>query len=482
MLFDDTQRILKLINHDDQYEFNRTKAGIEPVIINEFDLSDPSYNERILDLIFSDGSSIDFIAKCQCGETEGDGKIGMRCPYCKTLVSKTNLLDDNNLVCKNWLSCPADLPHGWLSPKMYLNLASWLSYDKNKRNYLDDILDVDAILPFDLRDVILGRGFTYLYENFDRIIDFFVYDHPVTRTKPEAGVIKFALKLNQDKIFCHYIPILNSAINPIIKMDSNNNNKKRYGDVTADHILSAANSLSRLKFFPKRGKRRFVEAERTAFKAFKSIIAYNEEATTKYISVKKAIPRTHLFGSRFHMSIRGVIVPITEPHFYYELHLPYKMAINTFRVQLYGALARAGYTIHQAALKVSSGLQKVDPDLLGILNNMIRDSPFPGLPFVWNRPPSIRDGSVQLKFCTMIKPDLNDKCVSISPLDHKIQNLDYDGDALAGVYIPETEMARAFMGMSPSHLIWDKNSGKVSSDIGIHKTQAMTWNHYLENC
>jgi hypothetical protein len=481
-LTDPTYRVLRLINHDDQFTFNQNQAGSEPIILNTFDLSDPSFIDELSDHIFTDGAGADFIARCQCGETEGNNKVGMKCQICGTEVSRSNLLDDDNLVCKNWVACPSELPGGWLAPKIYLNLATWLSYDKGKRNYLDDILDVDTPIPFELQEVVQGKGFNYLYNNFDRIIDFFVHNHPVIAKKPDTTAMRWCLQLNRDRIFCHYVPILNAAINPIISAEGNSPNKRRYSDITADHILKAAVSLSGLEFSAKsRRKNRPLHVERTAFKAFKDIIAYVEEATSKYISTKKAIPRTHIFGSRFHWSFRAVIVPIIGPHKYYELHVPWQMAVNTLRVHISGVLFREyNLTIEQVVSKVRKALQVIDPDIKQIMDKMIEDSPFPGLPCVWDRPPSIRDGSVMLKYWTKIKTDLEDACVGITPTDVALPNADFDGDNLAGVLIMETDMVKAMRHLSPSALIYNRNTGEVSSEIGISKTLAVTWNSFLE--
>ena len=55
----------------------------------------------------------------------------------------------------------------------------------------------------------------------------------------------------------------------------------------------------------------------------------------------------------------------------------------------------------------------------------------------------------------------------------------FDGDHLAGVLIVETEMVDAFRRMSPSELVFDRNTGAVSSEVGISPSCALTWNRYL---
>lgn len=422
MMSNQTMRVIRLVDHNAQFHLSSTKAGIEPFILNTIDLSDPNYMEQLSESVFSDGESGDFIAKCQCGDTVGNNRAGTICNMCDTVVSVGNLLDEDNLVCKNWLACPHELPNGWIMPKMYLNLSTWLSYGKDKKNYLDDILNVETPIPVDIMDVVKGKGFAYLHDNFDRIMDYFIHDHPVIRNKPDTLPMKHCIQLYRDRIWCHYIPILNTAINPIVSDDRTAFPKKRYSDTTADHILQAAISLSNLEFSPRKRNRAF-HVEKTTYKAYKDIIAYTEDATKKYISVKKAIPRTHIFGSRFHWSFRSVIVPIVQKHYVHELHIPWKMAVNTLRVHILGVLGREyGLTINQALSKVRRALQVIDEDIRIIMNKFIEDSPFPGIPCLWDRPPSIRDGSVTLKYVTVIKTDLNDSSVGMSSIDVALAN------------------------------------------------------------
>lgn len=479
MQTDNTLRVLKLIDIDAQFEFNQNQSGQAPVILNKFDMSEPTFVDQLREQVFSDGIGEDFIARCQCGYLEGNNRLGTMCPMCDTEVSNTNLLDEDNLICRNWVSCPPDLPGGWISPKIYTNLAYWLSYGKNGRNYLDDLLDLDAETPYEIAQRFAGKGFQYVHDHFDEIIEYFSTVHPVISTKSDTPAIRACLQLYRKQVFCHYIPVLNSAMSPIFSPDTGSTQKRRYSDPTSDYILDAAISLSRLEFSPKK-RNHMVNVERTAYKAFKEIIKYVEEATRKYISNKKAIPRTHIFGSRFHWSIRGVVTPITTAHHYYELHIPWQMAVNTFRIHILGTLLREyNLTINEAISKVMVALQRVDPDIDKIFTQLIKDSPFIGLPVVWNRPPTIRDGSVMLKYITKIKTNIHDKTVGITSLDVALPNADFDGDNLAGILVMETEMVRAFASLSPDQLIFNRNTGEVSDEIGVHKTLAITWNSFL---
>ena len=480
---DTTLRVLKLINHDQQFEWNLNKSPIAPIILNHFNTSDPNFMKELQDNVYADGAGMTFIARCECGETEGNNKIGVICSVCDTPVEPVDLLDDDNLLCQNWIACPEQLPGGWIAPKIYLNLATWLSYGKGrkvKQNYLDDILDVTTPIPADLSDVVDGKGFAWLYDNFDRMMDYFCFTHPTISRKPETAAMLTMIRLNREKVWCHKIPVMNAAINPIVEQESQGANRKRYTDITADHILQAAITLSGLRYGTVRKDHQY-QVERKTFKAYKDTILYIESAFSKYVSTKKAIPRTHIFGSRFHMSFRGVVVPIVGVHEVWEIHMPQKMAVNSLRVMIVGRLLAQGYSINDAYTKVRKALVTQDHDVAEILNDLIEETPFPGIAVLWDRPPSIRDGSVQLKYITKVSTNMNENCIGISPLDVALQNCDFDGDALAGIIIPEVEMVRAFANLSPSRQIYNRNTGEISSEIAIHKTLAVTWNAFLGN-
>lgn len=426
MTTDGIPRILKLINHDDQFRFNVEQAGSDPVILNTFDLSNPDYIDALTDHIFADANSSGMVAKCQCGNLEGTKKIGMTCPICGTSVSINNLLDDNHLICRSWVSTPAELPNGWLTPRIYLMLTKWLTYDRSKkRNYLDDLLDIDAETPFDVADRFPGKGFGYVHDNFDRIIEYFAYLHPVTSKRADTEAILFTLALYRDRLFCHYIPLLNSAITPILDDANGNPKKKRYTDTTADFIMSAINTLSRLEFSSKRKRSKVEFVERSVYQAYREIIEYTQNATWRLLSRKPAIPRAQIFGGRMHETFRTVIVPITAPHTFDELHAPWALMVNTLRIHLFGVLTREkGYTPDEAGMIWRRALYSYDPMIHEIIDRFILESPRQGIPCLWHRPPSIRGGSVMLKFITRVKPDVSDRSMGVGVIDVALPNAD----------------------------------------------------------
>ena len=424
MLKDNTTRVLRLIDHNAQFELNLNTLGTNPVILNKYNVANPEQLALLAEQVFSDGRGEEFVARCDCEATEGNNRLDMICPICGTPVKIRTMLDDDHLACKSWLSCPDDLRSGWLSPKIYLALSDWLAYDRGKSNYLDDILDVTTPIPYSLEGIVTGKGFQYLYDNFDRLIEYFATGHKEISRKHQTRAMLMCISMYRHQLFCRYIPILNSAVTPMMQLYSNKASQKKASDVTAEYVVRAATALSDLEY-GKRHRNRGLMVEKIAYDAFKDIVEYTVKATEKLISKKKAIPRMHIYGSRFHYSVRAVIAPNTEIHSVDELHIPWKMGVNTLRVMICGRLCdEHGFVINAAYAKVRKALNQYDPLIASIMNRFIDETPFLGLPFLWHRAPSIRDGSVMMKFVTVIKDDLNDPTVSISPLDVAMPNAD----------------------------------------------------------
>lgn len=60
-------------------------------------------------------------------------------------------------------------------------------------------------------------------------------------------------------------------------------------------------------------------------------------------------------------------------------------------------------------------------------------------------------------------------------------NISFDGDNMAGVIIMETDMVKSLRHLSPASLIYNRNTGEVSNEIGVHKTLCITINSFLGN-
>jgi hypothetical protein len=505
------RRKVTIVNFDEQFRSNVDRLGTKVVVLNHLNLTDPNFEETISDHIFSSGAPDDAIARCgchnlvgnkhigatcgvcgqkvtlarseptcDCGLTKGMDVLGDECPECHSHVTFGGILDSNSMVARNWLSAPRDLPNGWLNPQIYLVLSTWMQHKNRKGNYLDDILNVNEPISDELSTVITDKGFAYFHKEFDRLIDFFAHSHPVVSAKPDTPLVLAFIELYRDRIWCHYIPLLNSALAPAYRDDRPG--RRKMSDQNTDMAMSAAITLADLEHRPPHRDRaqQLHRVERLTWDAYSQIIAYAKDGKRKYMSHKRALPRMMMFGARVHHSARAVITPITEPHSALDIHFPYPMAVNTYRVPILNKLVfKRGYTPRQAYRKVKTGVMAFDDEIYEILMELIDESEFRGLPFLWHRAPSIREGNVMLKFITKIKKDINQQTVSVSPVDGKLPNLDFDGDTQAGFPIFESEMVHAFYYLTTNALIYDANTGKVSSEIGLNPTLCVNINKLI---
>ncbi len=484
---DNRKRIFSLLNMDELFQAAQDRG--EALTLDRFDFSKPGYADELSEHLYSRNTDIDFVSRCECGYLVGNAYEDQTCQKCHTVVSKDMEAADGHLRHKVFIACPDALP-GWMHPNIYRILSRWLTYGKfrNKINILDNIVDVTTPLLPELEGIVTGRGFTYLFNNFDYLMEYFLLHHKKMSDKagtdPKTGLSKMQwfLRMNRDRVFCRYLPIMSSALHPIIMSDGANPNRQRYVDQNTKHILTAINALSYLRYSPRRKTMRLDVVEETAFIAYKEHIAYLEDISTKQLSKKKSLPRRHIFGARLHLTFRGVIVPIFGDHDYDELYLPWQIAIGLFRVHIEGRLMLAhNHTLAEAMDRQQTAMQMYDPQIHEMLNEFIAECPYKGLPCLFTRNPSLKLGSIQLLFITKIKPDVNDKSIEISTLVIKDPNADFDGDEMSGILLTEMDAVEEFMVLHPANRVLSTNETGFGSNMSLAKESFIVLNTFLDN-
>ncbi len=435
------KRVLKIL------DFNALFARTEnAVLLNKFDFSTPGYAEKLAENIFSRSTDIDFVAKCECEHLVGNYYTNLTCPRCHTLVTCDMEAAEGHLTHKAWISCPDGIEGGWLNPAVYQIIARHLRYGKRVRqnftnangdissrgkirkgNYLDDILDFDTPIPDEIAGAVTGKGFSYFYQNFDRLMQYFLYSHKQTAMKKGRDTLAYFLAQNRDKLFCRYLPILASSLHPIVMSEGINDNRKRFVDKNSQYVEAAAAALSYLEFSSHRARRPDL-IEASTFQAYQEFIAYTVDISTRHLSKKRSLPRQHIFASRLSFTFRGVIVSITGKHDLDELHMPWAMAVNLLRLHIVGRLMQRGMSSGDAMRLQQSSLKQYDPLIDSMMQEFIAESPYKGLPALFGRNPSIRAGSIQLLYITKIKTNIHDETIGFSQLATAAPNADYDGD------------------------------------------------------
>ena len=429
-------RILKLINLEEMF----SKAP-DPVVLNEYDFTAPGYAEVLNSKLFSKAGPVAYVASCACGKLKEDYFRGRICPVCHTPVISDMEAESGHLLHRVWISAP-DVPLRkgetrdvydpnreiyWMHPHIYRVLVKWLHYGrKSETNFLDDILNPYNKLHPDLAPFIKGRGFRYFYENFDKIMWTFCNEFKPT-SKKNPQLIWHFIQENRDKIFCRHLPVLASALHPIVSADPNADPSKtrHFVDESSKYILEAANGLSFLTHATWMPRKRD-DVDEAVWQAYKSYIEYNEIIIATRLSRKKSLMRQHLFGARFHQSARAVIVPIVGQHDYDELHMPWTIMVNMLRPMLTNRLLRRGYDINTIYERFHHAMFGFDVEIYQILNDLIKECPYKGIPVLFNRNPSLKRGSIQMLYITRVIPDVEDNSIRMSVLVLRDQNADFD--------------------------------------------------------
>lgn len=472
----DDYRILRLVDFNKKYHESPHK-----IVLSYIDFTTPNYADGLNKELYSYGGELNFIATCECGEVSGNINIGAVCKSCKTEVKSQIELGSGEIPHSTWITFPDSVP-GVLHPVFYNILSAWLSCGQGKQNnYIDIILDPKRILPSNLEGVITGRGFKYFYENFDKIMLYFFNNPPAkgpkAKSKARAKRIKLFVKKYRKLAFVQYLPALSSVLHPVTAPD--NSGKRKYADKGSQYILEAVHILSYLRYYPNKTKR-FGEFDHKCMLAYRAYITYIADITKDRLSSKKSLLRKHLFGMRFHWSFRALIVPSVGVHRYDELEFPWVVAVNLLRVHIIGRLINNyNHSPHEAINRQMMARAMYDPIIDEIMNDFIKESPWPGLPVILGRNPSIRRGALQLRFITKIKTSVYDKTIGLSVLALRAYNADFDGDELHGVLLLENQMVRKTMKIHPSQMYTSMNGPGIGTDITLPHQTSITWNSFL---
>lgn len=487
--------MLSLANFDELFSENP-----DAVIANNTNFSIDNFAEAISKLVYSDNKTgdIGFVAECECGHLKGNYFIGRECNICKTVVDPVFI---DNLRHKVWISTPKGID-SFIHPIVYFNVSNWLAC--RKRSYLDDLLDPSSKLPEDLQAVFKGRGFNYVKDNWDYIMNYFLNVHPKTKRKKQVPYMRMFLDYYKDVIFPTKLPILCNELHPITREGKS----LKYTDDSSKDILTAIIDLATVEFSAITTMVSHSKMEKVTYNVYMSYISYITKIITQKLAVKKAMLRHHIFGTRLHGTFRSVIVPIMGEHYGDELHIPWNIGVNTYKLMLINVLInRRNYSMPAAMAKVQNALIRYDRDIDEIFQLLISECGYrkynsakqkydwidlKGLPVLFNRNPSLRHESIQLLYITKVKPCLSqynpgdevsiiDNTIGMSTLVLRGPNADFDGDALNALCLFEMGEVEKFHTLHPSTHIFSTQGPKVGTTISLAKQEILLINNWISD-
>ena len=320
-------------------------------------------------------ANMTFIASCECGKTTGNHYLNSVCGYCK----KTCKMNYDELNFRAWLEIPQDLPpipH----PSLYAVLHTYLKTTPSKARMIDVLLDVsnDSELPEELAGV-MGRGMRYFYENFTDIMNYFMTQYTPFQRKSyqhQNNMMKAFLDSYKDVLFVRHLPILNSSLHLITEQGS-----LKRSDSASPHIFEAIIELSALSHNISHSPKSEIHFDQQYFSVYRKYLDYIDAVTCDKLIAKGGLIRKNVLGARCHYSSRAVIVPIIEEHSCDEIYLPWRIGVISNKLELLNLLMnRFKYTLPAALEKVTKAIMNYDKDIHKILNILIKECPYKGLP------------------------------------------------------------------------------------------------------
>lgn len=388
-----------IINFDDL--FSRTPNRI---VFNEIMLDKtPAEVVEILCDISNDRT--DSVASCECENLKGNYYSGIKCTICGT-TCESNLFGE--IRNDAWLAVPNTIK-GVLNPQVFRILEDWMG-NSNQKPILRQMIDMQLPHePINGTPFFTGMGFNWFYDNFDSVISYFLTSHPSDSKRKMNKSVMWFLTQNKDAIWCHYLPVLSKLIQPINRV----NKDVRYADTDIGNLMKSIFTLRSIllaertmKFVPEHIDKHF-------FNVYIEFIAYTKNILHNKLPKKPSILRKHVFGSRSHCSGRTVAIPITDPHDADEIYFPWKLGVSMFKYHILSVLINSyGITTFEAFNRVTDAVNIYDHEIDIIMQQLIKDCPYKGLPVLVNRNPSLRIGSIQLLYITKVKPGLKNNPVS----------------------------------------------------------------------
>ena len=158
--------------------------------------------------------------------------------------------------------------------------------------------------------------------------------------------------------------------------------------------------------------------------AISKLAMFYRNFSQKTLGRKPGLFRKHVFGGRAHFTARAVISSLSDAHHYEELHTPWGMSVALLKLHLTNKMLKMGMTPLEVERHLSEHTLKYSPLLDQLFQELIAESPYRGLPVIFQRNPSLHRGSAQRLYITKVKTDPMITTISFSVLTLKSCNAD----------------------------------------------------------
>lgn len=418
---------LELVDFDKEF----SQLTSIPIIINDQSDSSEEDKEILKTKIFNkyNNDLLSNIPSCDCGDLEGEYRIGMMCHNCNTEVSSSI---DKDLQSILWLRAPEGVD-GLINPMVWTMLSerftvsgfdviNWLcdtsynTHNKQPTAILNEIIDAG-----------FERGYNNFVRNFDRLIDFLFSMKKFQKNKDTISEDLPILIANSRKsIFSKYLPLPNRSLLVIEET-----NVGTYIDPIVIGAIDAIQTI--ISIDTAENKHPLKRKENRTIKCIVGLADFYKNFYKETLGRKTGTFRQNVYGSRAHFSFRCVVTSITEKHELDEIYIPWSVGIGIFKFHLINKLYALDYTVNEAEGLLNSYAKIYNPLIDQLFKELIEESPRKGVDATLNRNPTLARGSIQLVRITKVKTDPNINTISFSILVVTPLNADFDGRYLPSI-------------------------------------------------
>lgn len=417
---------------------------IDPIYANDFDLSDIDSLEELNSYLYTsqDGDQLSTSPSCNCrtDPIRGWGNIGIECNVCGAEVAAPEHRIDTQL----WLR--ADLRiNRFITPAWWRFLTNVFTTRKQQQpiSYIQYFCDPSYRIPTILKDdnrkcelilesLDITRGWRNFCDNILDIVEAMTAKGMSRYRKGRGGAdLLSQMKQSYDTIFCEAIPLPSPAV-----LVREKRSTAMHADTTIVGVIDGARTLLEIMqggdlYSDKYFDSKIFAAMTNMSNSYKN---YNRENLFK----KRSIIRSALISGRMDPSGRAVITSITRPHDYRELELPWSVAITMYEKELCEWIMRdRGWSPTRALEYLNYHAHIYDEYIDKIFDYMIANGeeiPFSerangrsmrGIPAILHRNPTLKIGSQQKLYITVVKSDTEDMTIGLSALILKSPNADH---------------------------------------------------------
>lgn len=451
---------LERIDFDKQYEEDvKTGRGFlisDPKgLKKDIKTQDGIFSFRFGSNSISDTSS--FVQyRCRCGMKHGSIRFGEYCESCKSMVKYVG--DDPGIT--GYIRLKDD--YRIIHPTLYASLEAFIGKARLERIICPKItVDSDGKiikgLSKNLRtapkkdEIFAGIGIVEFRERFDEIMDYYVKKYP------QKQMYYDDIMANKNILFTRSIAVYSSLLRPS-KVDDGS---LKYEACNEEFMILSTLTYRANKIKPRKG----INDKPVA----SLIYDIQTHLNNIYIEIRKMLAGKKgdirsAIGGRHIFSARCVIRQDVKLRCN-QVRLPYHALCELLQQIIINILTKTYNITYAEAYKKWYRAQisnDIDEVIYNIINGLIKNSPYGGLPVLINRNPTIAYGGVLNCICVGINKDYS---MSLSLLVLAKLKADFDGDTLNVLYLYNQEFIEAAKVISPKAMFISRNNGKCDKDL-----------------